>query len=50
MAGKIVLTKHGQGQTKNTDKPVAGKVIVYLADGRKILCNPANLKIVGFWD
>ena len=44
MAGKIVETKLGRGQTKNGDKPVNGKIIVYLDNGKKILCDPKNIK------
>lgn len=50
MAGKIVETKLGRGQTKNGDKPVNGKIIVYLDNGKKILCDPKNIKPIGFWD
>ncbi len=51
MPGKIVVTSTGKnGRTKNTDKPMNGKVIVYLDDGPKILCRPENLKVIGFWD
>ena len=50
MAGRIVETKLGKGQTNNNDKPVNGKILVYLTDGRKIICDPKNIKIVGLWD
>jgi hypothetical protein len=51
MPGKIVETKTGkQGQTKNTDQPVNGKIPVYFSDGTKMLCSPDKLKILGFWD
>jgi len=50
MAGKIVLTNSGQGDTNNKDKPVNGKIIVYLNNGKKILCDPLKIKIIGFWD
>jgi len=50
MAGKIVETMFGKGQTKNEDKPVGGKILIYLDNGKKILCSPKNLKLIGFWD
>ncbi len=50
MAGKIVETKLGKGQMNNNDKPVKGKIIVYLYDGKKVICDPKNIKIIGFWD
>ncbi len=50
MAGKIVEVKLGKGQTNNNDKPVNGKIIVYLDNGQKVLCDPKNIKIIGFWD
>ena len=48
--GKIVRTKLGDGYTINSDKLVQGKVVVYLEDGRKVLCDPEKLKLVGFYD
>ena len=48
--GKIVKTKLGEGHTKNKEKLVNGKVPVYLNDGRKVLCNPEKIKILGFYD
>lgn len=50
MPGKIVITKSGKGITKNGDKPVNGKVIVYLENGTKILCDPKKITMIGFWD
>lgn len=49
-SGKIVRTKLGDGYTINADKPVQGKVVVYLDDGRRVLCNPDKLKFLGFYD
>jgi len=48
--GKIVRTKLGDGYTINSDKLVQGKVVVYLEDGRKVLCDPEKLKLVRFYD
>jgi hypothetical protein len=48
--GKIVRTKLGEGYTINSEKLVHGKVVVYLEDGRKVLCDPEKLKLVGFYD
>lgn len=48
--GKIVRTKFGDGYTINSEKMIQGKVVVYLEDGRKILCNPEKLKLLGFYD
>lgn len=50
MAGKIVQTKLGQGQTQNSDQPVNGKIKVYLDDGKKVLIKSENIKVIGFWD
>ena len=50
MPGKIVETKFGNGQTNNNDKPIKGKIIVYLSTGIKVLCSPKNIKVIGFWD
>ena len=49
-SGVIVETKLGQGKTKNEDDAINGKVPVYLDDGRKVLCNPEKIKIIGFYD
>lgn len=50
MPGRIVNTASGQGQTNNKDKPINGKIIVYLDDGKKILCDPKKITPIGFWD
>lgn len=50
MPGKVVQTESGSGITKNKDKPVNGKIIVYLDAGGKVLCDPKKIKPVGFWD
>ncbi len=50
MPGKIVETKQGKGQTKNSDKLFNGKIFVYLENGKKILCSPENIKLIGFYD
>ena len=51
MPGKIVKTKTGHvGRTRNGDKPVNGKVVVHLDDGKKILCNAKDLIMKGYWD
>lgn len=50
MAGRIVETKSGKGKTDNKDQPVNGKIMVYLDDGTKILCDPKNIKVIGYWD
>lgn len=49
-AGAIVDTKFGPGITKNSDKLVKGKVLVYLTDGKNVMCSTGNIKIVGFYD
>jgi hypothetical protein len=46
----VVETKSGKGYTKHSDKPENGKIPVYLESGRKILCSPENVKIIGFKD
>jgi hypothetical protein len=48
--GKIVEVKSGQGKTYNSEKPIRGKVVVHLEDGKKMLCAPENINIVGHWD
>ncbi len=50
MSGKIVETKQGKGQTKNSDKLFNGKIFVYLENGKKILCSYENIKLIGFYD
>jgi len=49
-SGKIVQTKLGEGHTKDKEKLINGKVPVYLHDGRRVLCNPEKIKILGFYD
>lgn len=50
VSGMIVETKLGRGQTKNNDCTVGGKIPVYLDDGRKLLCSPEKLRIIGYYD
>lgn len=60
-AGCYVITSSGQqGRTKNRDKTVKGKVIVYVNDEhfrpvldekgeqKKLLCHPDSITILGF--
>jgi len=50
-SGLKVKTSIGlTGYTKHTDEPVNGKICVYLDDGTKMMCNPRNLKQIGFVD
>lgn len=53
--GKLVQTKHGVGYTISSDGLINGKVPVYLSKPGKdapprILCDPANIKILGYYD
>jgi len=53
--GKLVETKQGIGYTKNSDTLINGKVPVYLSkpgEGNppRILCDPKNIKIIGYYD
>ena len=50
MAGKIVKTKLGKGRIENYDRPINGKIIVYLDDGKKIVCKPENIQVIGYFD
>ena len=50
MAGKIVETKQGKGFVKNSEPIINGKVAVHLENGKKILCDPKNIKTIGFYD
>lgn len=50
MPGKIVETEYGQGKTKNEDKPIASKILVYFDDGKNRLIPIEKLKIIGYWD
>lgn len=50
-SGKLVQTKQGDGYTKNTDPLINGKICVYLSHtGKKILCDPKNVKTLGYYD
>lgn len=49
--GRIVETKTGKrGKVYNGEKPIGGKVPVYLEGGGKMLCNPNNLTLKGYFD
>lgn len=49
--GKLVQTKHGDGYTINSDGLINGKLPVYISKtGQKILCDPAKIKIIGYYD
>ena len=49
--GLIVVTQHGkQGVTKRADGMVDRKVLVYLDEGGKVLCDPGTLVRIGFQD
>ena len=53
--GKLVETKFGLGYTKNSDDPINGKIPVYLnnpkeGSPKKILCDPKNIKVIGYYD
>lgn len=50
MAGKYVKTSSGIGKTKNADKLVNGKVMVYLHSGKNILCDPKKIELIGFYE
>lgn len=60
MAGKIVsiipmkLIEYKSvpkfGKTKNEDKPIDGKIIVYMDNGSKILVPFYRLKVIGYYD
>lgn len=49
-AGHLVETKFGIGRTFHSDDMVNGKICVYLAEGKKMLCRPENLKHLGHVD
>lgn len=49
-AGYLVEAKSGKGRTYHNKELVNGKVQVFLADGRKMLCDPEKLKVIGFID
>lgn len=48
--GKIVKVNGVEGKTKNSDKPINGKVIVYIDGLRNMLVRPEKIKIIGFYD
>lgn len=50
MAGKIVKTKSGFGKTKNFDKPINGRIKVYLDNGKNILVHTLKITVLGFYD
>lgn len=50
-AGMLVETKTGEtGRTYSNEEYVNGKVKVWTATGKKLLCDPKSLKIKGFID
>lgn len=49
-SGYLVEAKSGKGRTYHNKKLVNDKVQVFLADGRKMLCDPTKLKVIGFID
>ncbi len=49
-SAKIVETKLGIGKILNTDAVHKNKLKVLLEDGRKVLCSPDKVKIIGFID
>lgn len=53
--GKLVETKHGLGYTKNSDDLINGKIPVYLSkpgegNAPRMLCDPKNVKVIGYYD
>ncbi|WP_428661892.1 hypothetical protein [Runella sp.] len=48
-SGKVVETSLGMGKTTDGTQLINGKVQVVLDDGKKLLCSPEKVKIVGFW-
>ncbi len=49
--GKLVQTKHGDGYTISSDGLINGKLPVYISKTKqKILCDPATVKILGYYD
>ncbi len=48
--GYIVETKSGYGRTYHHEKPLNGKILVYLDSGGKLLCSREKLSIKGFID
>lgn len=50
-SGKIVRTRSGKtGRVYNSESIINGKVAVHTDDGQKILCNPNDLSVTGFFD
>lgn len=50
-SGKLVQTKFGDGYTKSSDPIINGKIPVYISKtGQKILCDPKNIKVLGYYD
>lgn len=50
-AGMLVDTKTGEtGRTYSNEEYVNGKIKVWTANGKKLLCDPSTLKIKGFID
>lgn len=49
-AGYLVEARSGKGRTYHNKDMVNGKVQVFLDDGRKMLCSPEKLKLIGFVD
>lgn len=50
--GRIVEVNGKRGRTKNSDRPVNGKILVYYfgEDNRQSLVSPENIKYIGFID
>lgn len=50
-AGYRVVTQSGKkGRTYHRKELINGKIQVFLDDGAKLLCDSANLKIIGYID
>lgn len=50
MSGKIVQTIKGtKGQTEDKEKTINGKLVIHTDDGKKIICHPDNIKVIGYW-
>lgn len=39
-----------KGRTYHSDKPVDGRILVYMDSGEKIILDPKSFKIIGFID
>ncbi len=48
--GYLVQTRQGKGRTFHSDQQIDGKIPVYLEDGRKMLCRPGTMNLIGFVD